>query len=227
MQSTSDNGQGVNSEYEFRKALGEENPELNDRFNAIVREALEGEPPAADPRSATYEAILDTRRFNANKPPPFADPIYKLCGKVICTPGNLTAISAHIKSGKTAFICSFGAASLGLEGDTLSVKSSNPDALAVLHFDTEQSPFDHYTVVAKALSRVGIKKPPTWFKSYSLTEIEPKQRFALLEWEMRRAKAKHGGIHSVLLDGGADFLRDVNDVKESMSSVARLHMLAI
>ena len=93
--------------------------------------------------------------------------------------------------------------------------------------DTEQSPLDHYAVVMKALSRVGLKEAPDWFKSYRLTDIEPKQRFALLEFVMRRAYAKHRGIHSVLLDGAADFLRDVNNIGESMSSVARLHMLAI
>jgi hypothetical protein len=183
--------------------------------------------PVADPKAANNEAILETRRFNANKPPPFTEPIYKLCGKAICTPGNLTAISPHIKSGKTAFIASFGAASFGLEGDTLSVQSSNPDDLAVIHMDTEQSSADHYAVVTKALSRVGIKDAPEWFRSYHIADITPTQRFALLEWEMRRANAKHGGIHSVLLDGAADFLKDVNNVEESMSRVAQLHMLAI
>jgi hypothetical protein len=37
----------------------------------------------------------------------------------------------------------------------------------------------------------------------------------------------HGGIHSVLLDGAADFLKDVNSVEESFAAVERLHKLAI
>ena len=182
---------------------------------------------AADPNTSTKRAILETRRFDVSNPPPPAFPIYKICGKAICTPGNLTAVSAHIKSGKTAFVCACAAASFGIEGDTLGVDSSNLQELAVIHFDTEQSSADHYAVVSKALSRIAVKKSPDWFRSYRIADIDPKKRFELLEFEMRRANRKHGGIHSVLLDGAADFLKDVNNIEESMSRVARLHMLAI
>ena len=181
----------------------------------------------ADPKTASNQAVLATRRFDVSNPPVAAFQIYSINGKAICTSGNLTAISAHIKSGKTAFICACVAASFGLEGDTLGVESSNPQELAVLHFDTEQSTADHYPVVAKALSRVGVKRPPDWLRSYRLADVDPKKRLELLECEMRRASAEHNGIHSVHLDGAADFLRDVNNVEESMTTVARLHMLAI
>jgi hypothetical protein len=41
------------------------------------------------------------------------------------------------------------------------------------------------------------------------------------------AKEEHGGIHSILLDGAADFVEDVNDPGESNDFVATLHDLAI
>ena len=63
-------------------------------------------------------------------------------GKVIATPGNLLELSANNKTCKTTYLTSgFIAASFGLEGDTLGIKSENPNNYALVHFDTEQSPF--------------------------------------------------------------------------------------
>jgi hypothetical protein len=109
------------------------------------------------------------------------------------------------------------------------VESANPNAFAVVHIDTEQPPTDHDTLLRIALSRVGLNETPDVLKSICITglNLQPQDRFAFLEYVLHKAQRRHGGIHSVLLDGGADFLKDVNNVEESFAAVDRLHKLAI
>jgi hypothetical protein len=177
--------------------------------------------------AAKFEATLSSRRFDAKNPPPPARPIYEINGQCICTPGNLTAISAHIKSGKSAFVGAFMAASFGLDGDTLGVDSANPQGHALIHFDTEQSPADHHNLIEIALSRVNQEEAPAWLRSYRIADVPLAERFALLEYELQRASGAHGGIHSVLLDGSADYVKDLNNPEESFGAVERLHRLAV
>ena len=177
--------------------------------------------------AATFAAILSSRRFDAHKPPPPAQPIYEINGQCICTPGNITAVSAHIKSGKYSFVGAFIAASFGLDGDTLGIDSANPNEHALIHFDTEQSPADHHNLIRIALFRVNREEAPAWLRSYRIADVPLAERFPLLEYEVERAKKAHGGIHSVLLDGSADYVKDLNNPEESFCAVERLHRLAV
>ena len=137
-------------------------------------------------------------------------------------------LSANNKTCKTTYLTSgFIAASFGLEGDTLGIKSDNPNKYALVHFDTEQSPFHQYKVVELALSRVGITRHPYWLRSYRLADLGPSELVEMLECELRDANEEHGGIHSVLLDGVADFVVDVNSSKDCPEFVTKLHRLAI
>lgn len=170
--------------------------------------------------------ILAARRFDANNPPEPAKAIYEINRQPICTPGNLTAISSHIKSGKSAWIGALAVATLGRDGDTLGVDSDNPGEHAVIHFDSEQSPADHHTILKIALSRVGLKDAPPWIRSYHLLGLPLTDRWALLEYELKEAQKEHGAIHSALLDGYADYVKDPNDPDESFAAVERFHQLA-
>jgi hypothetical protein len=44
---------------------------------------------------------------------------------------------------------------------------------------------------------------------------------------LRTCRKRHGGIHSVLNDGIADFIRDPNDTEEAFAAVERLHRLSV
>jgi hypothetical protein len=223
--SSKSNGQRDWNVDQFRIAFGEEDPEQNDLFDA-VRLYRDVEPPAG---CKDFETIIKTRSFDFANPPPPVEPIYKLAGHSMSTPGNLTVIMAHIKTGKAALIGAFLASSFGLTGNTLGVESANPNDCAVIRLDTEQPPTDHDVLGRVALSRVGLHEKPEVVKSICITglDLQPKERFAFLEYLLEEARRKHGGIHSVLLDGSADFLKDVNNVEESFTAVDRLHKLAI
>lgn len=185
------------------------------------------ELPEEAETAAKFAAILSSRRFDAKNPPPTAQPIYEINGECICTPGNITAVSAHIKSGKSAFVGAYIAASFGLDGDTLGIDSANPHEHALIHFDTEQSPADHHNLIRIALSRVNQEEAPAWLRSYRIADVPLAERFPLLEYELERAKKAHVGIHSVLLDGSADYVKDLNNGEESFGAVERLHRLAV
>lgn len=151
---------------------------------------------------------------------------YSIGTTTVATPGNLCAIAAQAKVGKSALVGAFLGASLGLSGDTLGIGSSNPDGHALIHFDTEQSPEDHRNLIATGLRRVKTTERPTWLRSYRVAEIPVSDRLGLLEYEVKRATKIHGGVHSVLLDGVADLVLNPNDGAKAIAAVARLHALA-
>lgn len=172
---------------------------------------------------------LEARLFKqASEPPPLRT-IYSLKECTISTPGNLTAISAAIKAGKSAVIGAMLASVMtkGRDGDMLGFTSRNPKGHALLHFDSEQSPEDHWHAVDRSLKRAGLASPPPWFYSYCLTGFGCEKAWECVQQAARTATATHGGMHSILIDGVADLVHNVNDPSECNDFVASLHDMAI
>lgn len=110
--------------------------------------------------------------------------------------------------------------------DCLGFMSENPKGFAVLHLDTEQSPFDHAELVRLTSRRAGHPLPP-WLLSYCLTGFRAADIRRAIPLLMEQAQKQFGGIHSAFVDGVADAADDVNDPKESGALVAEFHALAI
>jgi len=183
------------------------------------------------PRIPLARVDLESHRFDPNRRPELLHAVYSLAGVPICTPANLTAITAEAKAGKSALIGAMIAAPIASESgsgnpDLLSVESANPAGLAMVHIDTEQSPDDHWHLVDRALRRAGAQLP-SWLRSYCLTGLNAKAIFDALKRILERSAQDHRGVHSVLIDGVADLVRDVNDSAETNPFVAELHDLAI
>lgn len=173
---------------------------------------------------------LQSRLFNIRTKP--AEPVarYSIGAIPICTPGNLTTVSAVPKAGKTAWIGAMMGAAMTPrpEGvDCLGLLSRNPAGHALIHLDSEQSLFDAFMVISTALRRAGLSEPPPWLKSYCITGFTIPEARQCIHLAMEQASKEHGGIHGVLLDGSADFVQDVNDPGESNLFVNELHGLAI
>lgn len=175
-----------------------------------------------------FSARLAARRFNLDKPPPEARPIFKLWGKVIATPGNLVTITAQAKAGKSGVVNAMLAAPMAKPGrDTLGIESANPRGLALIHIDTEQSEQHYWHQVRRAMWRADVRDLPPWFISHHLTGFSATDaRRALVELVRDGAKT-HGGIHSITIDGVADLIVDVNNQAETNPFVAELHETAI
>jgi hypothetical protein len=173
---------------------------------------------------------LSERRFDLDRDIIRPEPAFSVAGIGISTAGNLTAISAASKAGKSAFVSAMQASAMNIDScgrDFLGVSSANLRELAMVHFDTEQSRYDHHDSVLRTLMRAGIHEPPPWFRSYCLTGFTALHLRAALRLELEAAEAAHRGIHSVFIDGIGDLVLNVNDAAEANVFVAELHALAI
>jgi hypothetical protein len=172
--------------------------------------------------------LLSEREWNPKARPPDALPVFKLKGITIATPSNIGTITAHVKAGKSAAVEAMGAATFaGEDCDTLEFESSNPDGKALLHFDSEQSPEDHWHHVDRIIRRAHATSAPKWLKSWCLTGLTFKQCQDCVWEAMRIAREEFPGILAVLIDGYGDLVSDVNDAPECNDMVARLHGAAI
>lgn len=207
----------------------------------------EGEPPAAEgmeptPEQAKAEAqlarlreILATCEFDDTREPPPLRPIFSLSveGQLlpISTPGNITALIAQAKAGKTAFLTTMIAATMSdptVDADFLSIVSApNPDGGAVLYFDTEQSRDDFWHITKRAMRRAGAKQRPEWLHSYCLTGLAVAEAKACVWQAVVDAYVRHGRIHAIFIDGVADLVLDVNSAEECNGFLAEAHALAI
>lgn len=115
------------------------------------------------------------------------------------------------------------------DSDCLGITSDNPERLAVIHFDTEQSPYDHYWGIKRAMRRIGCRKfkLPPWLRSYYLADVPTPDRRAVVRRELERAAKSHNGIHCFAIDGIGDLCIDPNSPEEAFGLIAELHMLAI
>lgn len=172
------------------------------------------------------DALLDSRRFDLAKPPAKPVPVLLINEKAISSAGNLTVVQALAKAGKTSFEAACIASLMGPTGDCLGVAGQNPDGLAVIHFDTEQSDYDHFEVVRQCLLRAGRSSEPEWLRSYHLADVPTKDRRKALAHEMKRA-ATDKRLCAVFVDGVADLCIDPNDPAEAFGLVEELHRLAI
>ena len=171
--------------------------------------------------------MLKERRYDANNPPPKAPPIYSLGGVCIATSGNLTAITGQAKSGKSSLLAAMIAAAHDPTGDTLGMTSNNDRGGSLIHFDTEQAPEDHFSLVGQALRRAVRPSVLPWFRSYCLTDQTPPELLAALKFEAAAALEACGFIHSIIIDGIADLVWDVNDPEESNTLILEVRALSI
>lgn len=183
-----------------------------------------------DGSAISREELITERSFNINRQIDKPEPIYTLAGTTICTPGNLTAIYSQAKTGKSSVEGAMLAAAMTnpTSGcDTLGFVGPNYAKKAVLHFDTEQSPYDWQQLVKSSLKRAKLPEPPPWLRSYNLTGMSARDCRAFVKACMKRDSKRFGGIHSVHIDGIADLVVDPNDAEECFPLITELHGEAI
>jgi hypothetical protein len=192
------------------------------------------DPSGAAPTKETEEdkirRLLRARSFDPGKVPPPMRPVYSLGGVVISTPGNLTAITAQAKVGKSALVSALTAAAMTdpeAEADCLTAVGHNPAGKGLLYFDTEQSPDDFWHAVNRARRRAQVETMPGWIRAFSVADLPAVIGRKSVAVAMADAAEECGGIHSVIIDGVADLVCDVNDAEECNGLVAELHSMAI
>jgi hypothetical protein len=193
-------------------------------------EGDEADDSSQEALTAELRTLLEQREFNYILPPERPHPVLMLGDKTICTPGNLSNIQGPAKTAKSTVVGAILASAMKVgkhQTDTLGFVSENPKGWAVLHFDTEQSPFDHHALVTRALERAGTNTPPAWLHSYCLTDLGLEDRRLAILTAIADADKKHKGVLMVIIDGVADLCVDPNDAKEAFKLVSSLHTAAI
>ena len=206
-----------------------------------------GEPPAAEGMEPTPEeakaearlawirATLAANEFDDTVEPPQLRPVFSLSvdgqSIVLSTPGNITALIAQAKAGKTAFMGAMLASPMvepTADTDCLSVVATpNFDGGALLYFDTEQSRDDFWHVTKRSLRRAAATSRPSWLHSYCLTGMSVADAKACVFQAVSDAYVRHGRIFAIFIDGVADLVLDVNSAEECNGFVSELHALAI
>jgi hypothetical protein len=189
-----------------------------------------GQAPTTETEDDRIRRLLRARSFDPMKVPPPLRPILSLGGVVICTPGNLTAITAQAKVGKSALVSALTAASMtapDADADCLTAVGYNVGGKALVYIDTEQAPDDFWHAVNRARRRARTDTMPDWLRAFTIADLPAQVGRKAVAIAMADAAEAHGGIHAVIIDGVADIVLDVNDAEECNGIVAELHGQAI
>ena len=202
-----------------------------------IAQALEGlsdEEARAVVDSLTLDPLLERFHrglFDILKPPTRTEPVLWINDAGVAKPGDLVVIQAQSKAGKSSFLTAIMASLMAPESevdrDFLGCRGENKKCLPLLHFDTEQSPEDHYDMMARAVRRAGIDAAPGWVKSRALADWSIEDRRRLLARSAAHWSKPEGALCAILIDGCADMIHDVNDPKEANPFVDELFAIAI
>ena len=175
--------------------------------------------------------ILQSCEIDYDNPPDVSKSVVSVNGVPLGSQDNLFCITGGEGTGKSNYIGSILAGTLCAERldseRTLGLEiTPNPKALAVLHYDTEQSEAQLYKNLGKTLRRADVETVPDFYHSLYLASLSRKDRLKLIRESMDLFCHKHGGIHLVVIDGIADLVRSANDETESIAVVDELYRLA-
>lgn len=163
---------------------------------------------------------------------PTPEPVLKIAGEIIAVAEDIFTISGASKSGKTALECILIGASISDTGqvadgiDGVEVQP-NTNRKAVIHLDTEQARHKHQWNVKTILKRADFATCPDHYLSYNIRQLDIDKYADITSGICQAASDKCGGIHSIWIDGGADYIADVNDPERSNAAVKYFEELAI
>ena len=175
--------------------------------------------------------MLRSCEIDYENPPDISKSVVTVNGVPLGTQDNLFCITGGEGTGKSNYVGAILAGTLGTEWlpseRTLGLEiTPNPNGLAVLHYDTEQSEAQLHKNLGKTLQRASLKAVPEFYHSLYLASLSRKDRLKLIRESMDLFHHKHGGIHLVVIDGIADLIRSANDETESIAIVDELYRLA-
>jgi hypothetical protein len=150
-------------------------------------------------------------------------------GKIIGEAGNIVTIEGLMKSGKSGVLSAIigaAVAPVGHAGDFLGFEVPVNDGY-ILHFDCEQSPKDHHRLIDIAVrKRAGLDEIPPLLKSFSFLQAPVEDRWPACVLAANRLPTDRP-LNMVIFDGGADFLKILNDEELSREMVALMHSFAV
>lgn len=147
----------------------------------------------------------------------FKEPEYTFMqhGRGSCPRGDIIAIKAKSKNGKTFLSSLFAAIILGAE---IPFFSACKKRAKVMYFDTEQNPINTYMVVKRIYTLCGWKgKDNNRFKAFNLRGVELRERMDIITRHIEEYKPT-----AVFVDGIADLVNNFNDIEESNDAIQKM-----
>ena len=175
--------------------------------------------------------MLRSCEIDYDNPPDASKSVVAVNGVPLGTQDNLLCITGGEGTGKSNYISAILSGTLREERlsaeQTLGLEiTANPNGLAVLHYDTEQSEAQLHKNLGRTLRRASLTAVPEFYHSLYLASLSRKDRLKLIRESMDLFHHKHGGIHLMIIDGIADLIRSANDESESIAIVDEMYRLA-
>jgi VirE N-terminal domain len=162
-------------------------------------------------------------------PPPCPLILSTESGKILGEAGNIVTLEGLMKSGKSGVLSAIiggAVAPAGYEGDFLGFEIPTKDGY-ILHFDCEQSPKAHHRLIDNAVrKRAGLDEIPPFLISFSFLQAPVEDRWPACVLAAQRLPNDRP-LNMVIFDGGADFLKILNDEELSREMVALMHSFAV
>lgn len=201
------------------------NPETFKHINPFSED--ESEAVQSEIQLSDYEQYRITDTTNI----PYQEPILKINGDRVATPGATVTVSGQPKSGKSALISILIAGAISTDGDVDGLPgvevAPNSEWKAVIHNDTEQDRHTHQYNHKTILRRAGFEHTPDYFLSYNIRELDLSEYQNFVNGICEAAAKQFNGIHSIFIDGAADFVKSVNDEIAAFEIVDYFDKLAI
>ena len=136
------------------------------------------------------------------------------------TGGNFSAITGAGKSRKSFLKSLFVAAYIGGETSNYTdvIKTHRTEDKIILDFDTEQSKWHSQMVFSRVEKMTG--KHYKKYYPFSLRQLSHHDRVDFIDWCIRKEQPEDIGL--IIIDGIADLVSDVNDLKECNAVVQKL-----
>jgi hypothetical protein len=177
-------------------------------------------------------ALYEDLRITDLTPIPEPEPVLKISGEIIAAAEDIFTISGASKSGKSAFVSMLIGAAISETGQISDGLEQvevlfNGSKKAVIHFDTEQARHKHQRNVKTILKRADFDTCPDHYLSYNIRQLDIDKYAEITTGICQAASHKFKGIHSIWIDGGADYIADVNSPELSNGIVKYFEELAI
>jgi hypothetical protein len=177
-------------------------------------------------------ALFEHLRITDLTPIPEPEPVLKISGEIIAAAEDIFTISGASKSGKSAFVSMLIGAAISETGQVSDGLEQvevlfNGSKKAVIHFDTEQARHKHQRNVKTILKRADLDTCPDHYLSYNIRQLDIDKYAEITTGICQAASNKFNGVHSIWIDGGADYIADVNSPELSNGIVKYFEELAI
>jgi len=174
---------------------------------------------------------FDELRITAEKDIARPAPLITISHASFAAKGNISGIVAPPKGAKTAIAGVLAAAGISEDGTVDGFPDicgdPNSDKKALIAIDSEQGEADQQDNIQAMLRRARIKVTPNHYRAYNIRKLKLDDYEQVTKEICELCAERFGGIHMVIVDGGADFIPSVNDEEAATRIIQFFVHLAI